>query len=119
MEDTLRYLGDGLSIAALAIIWSVTANAWKRVRADLPVPLDASGARRAGRGRALLLGPIVTTVLLLAPTLLGLAHEPGSEQNAILLFSIRALFGATAGMMHLAYVRMALGVLEREGSLDR
>ena len=39
METTLRVLGDGLSIAALAIIAATAQGAWKRIPKDVLVPM--------------------------------------------------------------------------------
>jgi hypothetical protein len=116
--EYLRPLGDGLSIAALALIWAATRGAWKRIGPDVRVPLDARGAKRVSRTFGLLFIPIAATVLLLAPTLSGMAHTV-QGQDALFLFCLRAFLAAIFGVTQLTYLKMVVTRLDAEGALDR
>ena len=73
METALRILGDGLSIAALAIIATTAQGAWKRIPKGVAVPMqwgfDGKPTWRAPKALGLLAIPLISTALLLSFTL--------------------------------------------------
>ena len=72
MPDTLRLIGDALSIVSLSILWSFTWTAWKQIPADALVPMQLTGDKtvRVKKRLGLLFMPILATVL----GIMGIAH---------------------------------------------
>ena len=105
MEQVLGYIGDGLWIAALAIMASSTRQAWKRIPPGARIQV-ASGLT-AAKGPALLAVPVLAFVVGVA---LSLARI-WADQNplaAIALFTVRVGLPALFAMAHLRWLAMAL-----------
>jgi len=121
MVATWRILGDGLCIASLSIICSVSWQAWKRVPDDVLVPVqwrpDDQAGKRVSKRLGLLFTPILAIVLLLTPTLTGVTYSPANTSEALLLFSVRALLAAGLAFGHIVHIGVALETLRREGQL--
>jgi len=120
MEATWRILGDGLCIASLSIICSVSWQAWKRVPDDVRIPVQWRAdqpAIRVSKRLGLLFTPILACVLLLTPTLLGVTYSPANASEAIVLFAVRALLASGLGFAHIVHIGVALETLRREGQL--
>ena len=120
MEDYLRIIGDGLSIAALAIIFSTSWKAQPRIKPDAQVPMtfDRMGepALRKGRMTALWTMPFVSLALLLVPTL-SMATFTMTGQEAIMMLCLRAMVSSALAMRHIVHMHRTMQLLEREGQL--
>lgn len=120
METTLRVLGDGLSIAALAIIAATAQGAWKRIPKDALVPMlwgrDSKPSVRAPKGVGLLSIPLLSTVVLLSFTATQATFTDDSIQ-AIIIFLVRATLAASLGLSQLFHLRFVIRTLQDEGQL--
>ena len=118
MNHSLFMLGTAVSILALAIIASVSFNAWQRIAPDALVPVnfkrDGEPGIRMKKHFALLLMPAVATVLLMM-----LSAQPrgmtGNGSGMLLTLQVLVAVGFVAA--HIVHVKNALEVLEREGKL--
>lgn len=121
MPDILRLLGDALSIVALSILWSFTVTAWKQIPADVLVPMQITGAKsaRVKKPLGLLFMPVIATVFLITPTLTGVAHGAATTQNAVILFSLRALMAAGLGLTTVTHLRNVMVTLHAEGAIPK
>jgi hypothetical protein len=119
MLDTLRLIGDALSIVSLSILWSFTLTAWKQVPADVLVPMQLTGDKtvRVKKRLGLLFMPILATVLLLTPTLTGVAHSARTTEHAVILLCLRVLLASVLGIMGIAHLRKAMTALYAEGAI--
>ena len=119
MPDTLRLIGDGLSIVSLSILWSFTWTAWKQIPADVLVPMQLTGDKlvRVKKRLGLLFMPILATVLLLTPTLTGVAHSAASTEHAVILLCLRVLLASVLGIMGIAHLRKVMTTLHAEGAI--
>ena len=117
MPDTLRLIGDALSIVSLSILWSFTWTAWKQIPADALVPMQLTGDKtvRVKKRLGLLFMPILATVLLLTPTLTGVAHSVQTTEHAVVLVCLRVLLASVLGIMGIAHLRKAMVTLYAEG----
>ena len=120
MNDLLRILGDGLSIAALAIIAATAQGAWKRIGKDASIPLlwDKNGkpTARLSKPLGLLAIPLISTVVLLSFTLTQATFTTDSIQ-AIIVFLVRATLGASLALSQLFHLRFVMKTLQDEGQL--
>ena len=119
MPDTLRLIGDALSIVSLSILWSFTWTAWKQIPADVLVPMQLTGDKtvRVKKRLGLLFMPILATVLLLTPTLTGVAHSAQTTEHAVVLFCLRVLLASVLGIMGITHLRKAMITLYAEGAI--
>jgi uncharacterized membrane protein len=120
MEAALRIVGDGLSIAALAIISSAALGAWKRVPKDVAVPMlwggDGHPTLRVPRAVGLLAIPVLAMMMIFAFTLSGLTFT-ATGLDAIMLLCVRASLAALMALAQLSHLRFALKTLQDEGRL--
>ena len=120
METALRVIGDGLSIAALAIIASTALGAWKRVPQGVKVPmqwrLDGGVSWRTSKAVGLLFIPVVSCIVIYAFTLSGATFKVKGV-DAMMLLCVRATLAALLAMGQLLHLRFAMKTLLDEGSL--
>ena len=120
MENYLRIAGDGLSIAALAIIFATSMSAHKRIRDEARVPLtfDRQGnpANRVGKTVALWALPVISMVLLFIPTLTMVTFTL-MGQEAIMLLALRGLLSSALALRHIVHMQKTLELLGHEGQL--
>ncbi|KQV62327.1 MULTISPECIES: hypothetical protein [unclassified Caulobacter] len=120
MNDLLRILGDGLSIAALAIIAATAQGAWKRIPKGIAVPMlwDHTGepSARAPKAVGLLAIPVVAIAVLLSFTLTQ-ATFTDDPTRAIIIFLVRATLAASLALSQLFHLRFVIRTLQDEGQL--
>jgi hypothetical protein len=120
METYLRFIGDGLSIAALAIIFSTSLRAQKKIKPQARVPLsfDRRGepAARSSKGLAIWALPVLALVLLYAPTAAGLTLTL-EDDEAIMLFCMRAIISAALALRHIVHMQKVFELMDEEGQL--
>ena len=118
--DWLTLLVDGLWIAALAIMSSVSRQSLGRIRpsAKVPVQFDLGGAPtwRAPRLIAVTFTPIIACGVWLVLLTIGQTAPSGSSERTLLL-GIRAVIAPVLCLIHLWHMRAALKVLEQEDQL--
>ena len=119
MIHTLSILGDAFWIMALALMCSLSWSAWRRVPADVRVPVVWKGAAvttRAHRLPALWLVPalaIATGVWLKFES-----RAPGLElDGALIALGVRLTLAPLAAVLHMNQVRRGLMTLDAEGQL--
>jgi hypothetical protein len=121
METVLRILGDGLTITALSIICAASRMAWRRIPAEVGVPVlkgaDGRPTWRARRGPALTALPVVASLVLLGITFFGLTYAAPDSNSAIILFCIRALLASGFALIHLLHLRWAMQILIEDGEV--
>lgn len=119
MPDILRLLGDALCIVSLSILWSFTWTAWKQIPADVMVPMQLTGDKlvRVKKRLGLLFMPILATVLLLTPTLTGIAHSAATTEHAVILFCMRVILASVLGLMGIGHLRKVMVTLYAEGAI--
>src|SRR4051812_38777327 len=104
MEATLRILGDGLSIAALAIIASTAQGAWKRIPKGARIPmqwgLDGKPTWRTSKTIGLLAIPALAIVILLSFTFTQLTYRV-EGLGAVVVLCVRATLGAALALSQL------------------
>ncbi|WP_297507330.1 hypothetical protein [uncultured Caulobacter sp.] len=120
METTLRVLGDGLSIAALAIIAATAQGAWKRIPRGVSIPMlwgaDGKPAWRAPKPLGLLAIPLIAIALLLSFTLTQ-ATFTADPTRALIVFLVRTTLAASLGLSQLFHLRFVIKTLQDEGQL--
>lgn len=120
MNDLLRILGDGLSIAVLAIIAATAQGAWKRIGADVTIPLLWDRANkpilRLSKPLGLLIIPLISIVVLLSFTL-SQATFTDDPVRAMIIFLVRATLGASLALSQLFHLRFVMKTLQDEGQL--
>jgi hypothetical protein len=120
METTLRVLGDGLSIAALAIIAATAQGAWKRLPKDVTVPMqwgfDGKPTWRAPKPVGLLSIPVLSVIVLLSFTATQ-ATFTDDPMRAIIIFLVRATLAASLALSQLFHLRFVIKTLQDEGQL--
>ena len=120
MSTALRVIGDGLSIAALAIIASTALQTWKRVPADATVPMHWSrggqATLRVSKPIGLLWIPFAAMAIIFAFTLSGTTFR-AEGLEAIMVFCVRATLGAVLAMAQLFHLRSVIKTLQDEGQL--
>jgi hypothetical protein len=120
MSTAFRVIGDGLSIAALAIIASTALGAWKRIPKGVQAPMlwrgDGSVGLRTSKAVGLLFIPVVSCIAIFAFTLSGATFRvQGAE--AMMLLCVRATLAALLALGQLLHLRFAMKTLLDEGSL--
>jgi hypothetical protein len=120
VEAALRVLGDGLSIAAMAIIASTAMGAFKRIPKGVAVPMqwgfDGKATWRAPRTAGLLLIPLISIAMIFAFTLSGATFKV-QGLDAVMLLCVRATLAAVLALAQLLHLRFAIKTLQDEGSL--
>lgn|GEM_PF-1270301 len=120
METTLRVLGDGLSIAALAIIAATAQGAWKRIGKDVSIPMlwsrDGQPIARLSKPLGLLAVPLISIVVLLSFTLTQATFTTDPVQ-ATIIFLVRATIAASLALSQLFHLRFVIRTLQDEGKL--
>lgn len=120
MSTALRVIGDGLSIAAMAIIASTALGAFKRIPKGVAVPmqwgLNGQATWRAPRAAGLLLIPLVSIALIFAFTLSGATFKVEGLE-ALMLLCVRATLAAVLALAQLLHLRFAIRTLQDEGRL--
>ena len=118
----LSIAADTLWIIALAIMATTTRTAWRRMTPQTRVPMmfgrdDQPSSWRLGRDMALTLP--VALALLFGMVLLWGHRSVTDLTYDVIFFGLRATLAAMLTIMHLQWLKAALGVLEAEGELDR
>ena len=120
METTLRVLGDGLSIAALAIIAATAQGAWKRIPMGTSIPMlwgrDGAPTVRLSKLMGLLAIPLISIVVLLSFTLTQATFTKDPIQ-AVIVFLVRATLAASLALSQLFHLRFVIRTLQDEGKL--
>ena len=120
MEDYLRIIGDGLSIAALAIIYSTSLRAHQRIedQARVPLTFDRMGepARRVSKTVGLWAMPVLSLVLLMLPTVTMTSFDMVG-QEAMMLLLIRALVASALAFRHIIHIQKTVELMGQEGQL--
>ncbi len=120
METTLRVIGDGLSIAALAMIASTAMGAFKRIPKGVAVPMvwgrDGRAVWRAPRPLGLLLIPSLAMAVIFAFTLSGATFRV-TGLEAMMVLCVRATLAALLGLAQITHLRLALRTLQDEDRL--
>ena len=116
----LIYVGDALWIAALTIMAVASREAWRRMDPDTRVPMkfraDGAPLWRARRNTALLTLP--ATAFAFSLILMVASRNVGAmDQQALILFGVRATAAALFPLAHLRWLKAAMAVLEEEGAL--
>ena len=116
---TFRVIGDALSIVSLSLIASTSLNAYKRIPKDVKVPMqwgkDGKPTWRASKTFAMLFAPVMSTLILLVPTLLGTTRNAVGVEPIIIVFAMRSLMAAGAATFNLYYLKQVFKTLEDEG----
>jgi len=120
MESILRIVGDGLSIAALAIISSAALAMWKRVPKGVTIPMqwgrDGAPTWRAPKPLGLLIIPVMAMLMIFAFTLSGLTFR-ATGLDAVMVLCVRITLAALMALAQLFHLRFALRTLHDEGRL--
>lgn len=120
METTLRVLGDGLSIAALAIIAATAQGAWKRIPKGVLVPMlwgrDGKPTVTAPKSVGLLSIPILSIIVLLSFTATQ-ATFTDDPMQAMIIFLVRATLAASLALSQLFHLRFVIRTLQEDGQL--
>ena len=120
MEDYLRIIGDGLSIGALAIIFSLSFSSHRRLEDTARPPLffkrNGEAGPRVSKNTALWTMPVVSMLLLFLPTTVGATHEMTGDE-AVMLVCLRAIVSAALALRHVVYIRGVLELMDAEGKL--
>ena len=121
-EQIFRVIGDGLSIASLSMIASMSLTAWKRIPKGVKVPMQwntkGEPTWRAGKLFGLLFTPVMAMILLFVPTLLGTTRGQTDLQAIIVVFAIRSVAGAAFVFIFMHFLRQVYQTLQDEGSLS-
>jgi len=120
MEAALRILGDGLSIAALAIIASTAQSAWKRIPDGKRIPMqwgpDGKPTWRVSKAVGLLAIPALATVILLSFTLTQLTFTIEGV-GAVIVLCVRAILAAALALSQLVHLRKVMETLGDDGDV--
>ena len=115
------YLADALWILALSVMAGASREAGKRMARDARVPMPfATGGRvvwRAPRRLGLAFTPVLATVIGLILLVFARDAADGSFEAQVIVFGVRALIAPLFALAHLAWLRAALRVIDREGAL--
>ena len=118
--DWLTLVVDGLWIAALAIMSSVSRQSFGRIQPSAKVPMQfgigGTPIWRAPRMIAVTLTPIMAWGFGWVLLTIGQTARAGSSERTLML-GIRAVIAPLLCLIHLWHMRQALKVLEAEGQL--
>ena len=119
MIQTLSIVGDAFWILILAVMCSLSWNAWKKIPAGTKVPVAWKGAvvaTRVDRFSALWVVPILAFAA--SAWLKFQSRAPGLElDGALITLGVRLTLAPLAAVLHLSQVRRALATLDAEGQL--
>lgn len=113
-------VGDAIWIVAMAMIASGSQRFWRRLAADVRVPMQWS-AKRPPTWRAA--KPLAFSLSVGVPFVLGLilsatARSPSNEPSDVLLiFLMRTFTGPLFVLIHYAWMGAAARTLDAEGAL--
>jgi hypothetical protein len=121
-EQIFRVIGDGLSIASLSMISSMSLTAWKRIPKGVKVPMQwntkGDPTWRTNKIIGLLFTPVMATVLLFVPTVMGATRGQTDIQAIIVVFAIRSIAAAAFVFIFMHFLRQVYQTLQDEGSLS-
>lgn len=121
MEGYLRILGDGLSIGALAIIFSLSMGAHKRINPAARIPLffkrSGEAGPRVSKAVALWAMPAASIFLMFLPTMSGATHRFVGDE-AVMLVCLRAIVSAALALRHVVFLRGVFDLMGREKQLQ-
>ena len=121
MEGYLRILGDGLSIGALAIIFSMSLATHKRVKAQARIPLffkrTGEAGPRVSKAMALWSMPVLSVFLMFLPTMSGATHRFIGDE-AVMLVCLRAIVSAALALRHVVFLRGVMELMDAEHQLE-
>lgn len=116
-----RIIGDALSIISLSLIYSSTLNAWKRIPKDAKIPMqwDKEGKPtwRAAKTVGLLFVPIMATVVIFVPTILGTTRNAVEPMQIVVVFAVRAVTASAFCIANLYFLRAVHKSLVEDGIL--
>ena len=111
--NVLSFAADTLWIIALSIMAGAARMAWRRMDAEVMVPMI--GTWRLPRNLALIV-PVAAAFVVGVVLLWG--HRNAADLSAnVIFFGLRATLAAIVAMVHLQWLKGALSTLEAEGSL--
>jgi hypothetical protein len=114
-----RVLGDGLSIASLAMISSMALTAWRRIPKGVTIPMqwnkEGVPTWRASKPLALLFTPVMSTVLLFVPTVLGATRSLTDPTEIVVVFAVRSLCAAAFCFWQMHNLREVYKTLQADG----
>ncbi|MBB3892777.1 hypothetical protein GGQ61_003513 [Phenylobacterium haematophilum] len=111
--NVLSIAADTLWIIALSIMAGAARMAWRRMDAEVMVPMI--GTWRLPRNLALVV-PVAAAFVVGVVLLWG--HRNAADLSAnVIFFGLRATLAAIVAMVHLQWLKGALSTLEAEGSL--
>lgn len=115
----LSIFGDAFWIMALAVMFSLSWNSWKRIAPDTRVPVawkDQVVSARVHRLPALWLVPALAFAL--GAWLKFESRAPGLDlQGGVILLGVRLTLAPLAALLHISQLRRGLATLEAEGQL--
>ncbi|MFZ5668179.1 MAG: hypothetical protein ACOY4K_01665 [Pseudomonadota bacterium] len=119
MIHVLSIVGDAFWILALALMSSLSWSAWKRIPADVPVPVVWRGAAVAVRAHRLAALWLVPALAFAAGVWLKFeSRAPGLDLGgALIALGVRVTLAPLLALLHLSNVRRGLQVLGAEGQL--
>ena len=111
--NVLSIAADTLWIIALSIMAGAARMAWRRMDAEVMVPMI--GTWRLPRNLALVV-PVAAAFVVGVVLLWG--HRNAADLSAnVIFFGLRATLAAIVAMVHRQWLKGALSTLEAEGSL--
>src|SRR3954465_838216 len=106
MNTGLFMIGEMVSILALAVIASVSFNAWKRIVPDALVPVafnrDGTPGMRLKKHFALLLMPVISTVILM---MLSAQPPGGTGTSESMIFTLQLVVAIGFVTAHIVHIR--------------
>jgi hypothetical protein len=119
MIQTLSIIGDAFWILCLALMSSLSWNAWKRIAPNTPVPVAWRGetpSARAHRLPALWLVPVLAFAV--GAWLKFESRAPGiGIDEALIALGVRLTLAPLVAVLHMSQIRRALATLDAEGQL--
>ncbi len=116
----LSILGDAMWIVAMAMIASGSQRFWRRLPAEIRVPMQWSLKRAPTwrAGKPLAFGLTIGIPLVFGLLLSALARDPAiAPDERLLTFLVRAFTAPLFVLIHYAWMRAAARTLEAEGAL--
>jgi uncharacterized membrane protein len=116
-----RVIGDALCIISLALICSTSLTAWNKMPKDAKIPMQwntkGEPTWRAGKTVGLLFVPIMATVILFVPTILGTTRTAVEPVQILIVFAMRSIAAAVFCVANLYFLKAAYKALEDEGKM--
>ncbi len=116
----LSVLGDAMWIVAMAMIASGSQRFWKRLPAEVRVPMQWSLSQKPTwrAAKPLAFGLTVGIPLVVGLLLSAAARDPSIPPAEVLLvFLVRAFTAPLFVLVHYAWMRASAATLEAEGAL--